>query len=92
MKLFILFPLLVIGITACDSNNRVTTTEPEPEPKKFERLEPLAAQDSSAEAGELVDDVAILQNDINAIFNSTIPVEVESGDSLQDVISRAKSF
>lgn len=83
MRIFILFPLLLTGLTACNSTNKVTTEVP------INGLEKLITQEANSDASAITD-VINLQDDINALFNSTNPVEVEPDDNIQDVINRAE--
>ena len=54
------------------------------------QLRDLASQTADSEPTAL-GDAATLRSDINALFNGadTDPIEVETGDSVQDVLNRA---
>lgn len=83
MRIFIVFTVLVMGLSACDSSNSIIT---DPIPNQ---LKTLITQDADSEASAIGDAVN-LQNDINALFDGVDPVEVETGDNIQDVINRAE--
>lgn len=86
MKIFIVITLSIVGLVGCNSggNNTVVIDDPVPN-----QLKDLSSQGANSEP-KAIDDAANLRTDINALFNNAIPVEVESGDSIQDVISRAE--
>ena len=52
------------------------------------QLKALSAQMLDNEP-RVLDNTTLLQNDINTLFNGIDPVEVETGDNLQDVINRS---
>ncbi len=84
MKVFIAISLSIISLAGCHSSNNEGGSVP------GDQLKALASQAADTEPSAL-GDATPLQNDINALFKGadTDPVEVEAGDSLQDVISRA---
>ena len=82
MKLFILIATSVIylgNLAGCHSSNSNVDNN---------QLKKLSSQKADSESS-LIGNTSLLQNDINALFNGVDPVEVETGDSLQDVINRS---
>ncbi|MEE9352257.1 MAG: hypothetical protein V3U78_08350 [Thiotrichaceae bacterium] len=84
MKTFIAISLSIISLAGCHSSNNNGGSDP------GAQLKALASQAADNEPSAL-GDATTLKNDINALFNGadTDPIEVNEGDSLQDVISRA---
>jgi len=85
MKVFILITLMVAGLVGCGGSSN-KNDDPLP-PTNV--LQTLSSQDANSEAS-IIDDAAQLKSDINALFNAIDPVEVETGDNIQDVINRAE--
>lgn len=81
--LTMLSTLALVGCHSSGSNTGGTTQT---------GLDKLANQAGDSDPGAL-DDAAGLLNEINTLFGNADdePVEVESGDTLQDVINRAGS-
>ena len=86
MKVFTVITLSIASLVGCSSggNNDIVTDDPVPN-----QLRDLSSRKASDEPGS-IGNANDLRTDINALFNSGIPLEVESGDNIQDVISRAE--
>ena len=82
MKLFRLIATSVIclgSLAGCHSSNNNADNN---------QLKELSSQKVDSEPS-LLGNTTLLQDDINTLFNGVDPVEVETGDSLQDVINRS---
>lgn len=82
MKPLILIATSVIclgSFAGCHSSNNSTDDN---------QLKALSSQKVDSEPS-LLGNTTLLQDDINTLFNGIDPVEVETGDSLQDVINRS---
>lgn len=82
MKIFILITTSVIclgSLASCHTSNNNADNN---------QLKELSSQKVDSEPS-LLGNTTLLQDDINTLFNGVNPVEVETGDSLQDVINRS---
>ncbi len=82
MKLFIYIATSVMclgSLAGCHSGNNS---------RDDNQLNALSSQKADSES-RVLGNTTLLQDDINTLFNGIDPVEVEIGDSLQDVINRS---
>ncbi len=97
MKTLIVLTLAMVGVVGCHSSNNGGNNVGDNDNNDDggiivvdNQLRDLASQTADSEPSTLGDATA-LQNDINTLFSGADadPVDVETGDSIEDVINRA---